>query len=1267
MKTLPLCSVVALVLGIVTAGTANAALTHRYSFNEPAGTTQVTDSVGGANGTLVGTASLPGDGQVLLNGTEGYVDLPAGLITGYPAVTFEVWLSCTDNGNWSRVLDFGDQNPNSGAGRFYVGLIAHSGGGDTRLTISDTDPGYLSEQMVIRPGVLDNLGKVHVAGVIDSSTGLMALYVNGALASIRQDVTIPLSSVNNAFSYLGKSLYEPDAYLSGSIDEFRIYDRALSPMEVAASAAAGPDNPSLDPGALQSIALQVDSLIMLNGIGQATVLANYEKISGVVLAGVAGVVLESSDTNVVTVSTGGLVTGVGLGLATVTATYGGKQATQTVVVAQPSPVLKHRYSFSEPPGSGAVDDTIGQADGTVVWGNSQSDFTGAGKLNLDGTDGYVDLPNGIISALTNATFEAWVTWNGNRMWERVFDFGNNVNGEDGQGTGTTYLFLTPLGGSGVVRYGITVTGGGAGEQMLNGPSALLAGQETHLAVSYNYSARVAKLYVNGQLVATEAVDIPLKNIADVNNWLGRSNWPDPYLDGLLNEFRIWEGALTDFEVAVSAAAGPDNPRIEAGALQGIRLQMESSLVHGSVAMATVLGDYAQVSGVVLSGLVDITYESSKTSVLVVSTNGQVTAVGLGTATITAKYAGLQASKDVKVVQAPAVLKHRYNFDDAPGSATVRDSVGGIDGTLRGGAQLDGAGRLDLDGVDGYVDLPNGIISVMTNATFEAWVTWNSPSVWWQRVFDFGNSTNGEDQQGNGTTYLFLTTRGGAGVTRFGITVSGGGAGEQVLNAPSALAADREAHLVVVYNYSARQAKLFVNGRLVDTRSVSIFLPNIRDVNNWLGRSQFVADACFDGQLNEFRIYNGALTDFEVALSNAAGPDRVGATPGPLSSLTLLAGTNTMVLGAVQPITAVADYASVTNVNVTVHPDLVYQSGNANVVLVSTNGVLDAVGLGTATVSATFQGKQASLTVDVVGAPGVPEKAELIHRYSFSEAAGARTVKDSVGGADGAFVGGGAFNGTGKLRLYGSSGYVNLPNGLVSGLTNVSFEAWVTWMGTAMWERIFDIGNNVNGEGGQGTGTTYLFLSPLGGANVVRFGITITGGGAGEQLLDGRAALTRNQEVHVAVSYNRTAGTARLYVNGQRVAAGPINIDLSSIEDVNVWLGRSNWPDPYLNGWLNEFRVYNGGLLDADVAASFASGPDALPGEIKRPTISVGRVGADVVLTWPATATGFILESAPRLGDAAAWGPAGLNVVDADGMKKVVISAPTGTQFFRLKR
>lgn len=61
------------------------------------------------------------------------------------------------------------------------------------------------------------------------------------LAAQNTGVTIPMSSVNDRFSFIGRSLYSGDSYFDFKLDEFRIYNQALSTAEIAATDALGPN------------------------------------------------------------------------------------------------------------------------------------------------------------------------------------------------------------------------------------------------------------------------------------------------------------------------------------------------------------------------------------------------------------------------------------------------------------------------------------------------------------------------------------------------------------------------------------------------------------------------------------------------------------------------------------------------------------------------------------------------------------------------------------------------------------------------------------------------------------------------------------------------------------------------------------------------------------------------------------------------------------------------------------------------------------------
>jgi Concanavalin A-like lectin/glucanases superfamily len=207
-----------------------AALQHRYSFNGDA-----KDSVGHADGTLEGAAAISG-GQVHLNGTkETYVNLPGGLIAGDKAVTFEFWASLGTNGGWCRVFDQGSETFVDG-GRMDLYFSPHSGR-DFRLTVMDPNP---TERVIHVRGNLDNQTNLYVACVLDPPTGFLGIYTNGTLA-ISTNNFKSLDSVSTNKFFLGHSLFPSDPGLNGSIDEFRIYNAALSPAQVSDNYKNGPD------------------------------------------------------------------------------------------------------------------------------------------------------------------------------------------------------------------------------------------------------------------------------------------------------------------------------------------------------------------------------------------------------------------------------------------------------------------------------------------------------------------------------------------------------------------------------------------------------------------------------------------------------------------------------------------------------------------------------------------------------------------------------------------------------------------------------------------------------------------------------------------------------------------------------------------------------------------------------------------------------------------------------------------------------------------
>ncbi len=245
-----------------------------------------------------------------------------------------------------------------------------------------------------------------------------------------------------------------------------------------------------------------------------------------------------------------------------------------------------------------------------------------------------------------------------------------------------------------------------------------------------------------------------------------------------------------------------------------------------------------------------------------------------------------------------------------------------------------------------------------------------------------------------------------------------------------------------------------------------------------------------------------------------------------------------------------------------------------------------------------------------------------HRWQFTQAAGSAAagavITDSVSGAQAVVRGQGAtFTGSG-LRLPGGTtgntaansiaAYVDLPNGILSSLTNCTVEIWATPRSAQNWMRLLEIGRAA--EAGDGLGAAGEYTGQPGGAapgsTSASDALTLTaaiGTDLGQQRLEARldgAGSTADSGVpsaagalyHYALTFTDTAtgGTVRWYRNGSPVASLDVAFHLSQLEDVNNWLGRSLWSgDAMANIDYHELRVSTVALSDAQVRGNYLLG------------------------------------------------------------------------------
>lgn len=952
--------------------------------------------------------------------------------------------------------------------------------------------------------------------------------------------------------------------------------------------------------------------------------------------------------------------------------------------------LIHRYSFNETGGT-TVNDSVGGAHGELKGNNAY--FDGAGRLYLPGGGasgdaadviaGYVDLPNHIINVLQNVTFETWVTWEStSSSWQRVFDFGTSAGGEDVVNGNGAYLFCSPQGPN-YLRFAVRdpVTGGEPTQLTASAP--LEYQTEVCLTITYDATANVSRLYSNAVLLATGPAGVALKDINDVNNWLGRSQWNDPMFQGNYDEFRIYDTALNPLEVAASFVAGPATPSTDParlGALQAVNLNVvNTTMTELDTQTVTGSADFANFQNLPLAGIPGVAFTSDNTSVLTVDAAGAVTAVRPGVAKLTLSFQGRTDEETITVnarqtgapivagtlfvdlrasdvSDDPTVWENRAGTGDfyAAGSPTY---VANVEGTGVAGVRFNPASPFTdaYEGPTTTADLHGN-----SDRSIEVWaynpaIADEETLVAWGRRGGPAGSNLSFNYGANGTY----------GAVGHWDSPDMGWSGTPV--------AGQWHYLVYTYD-GVNTARVYADGVLKTTKNVGT-LSTHADLPIRLAAQANTAGSDFDfgqalsGYLALVRVHTGKLSDADVANNFLFGPTL--SPPGALESVALTVSATSLpgprFFGQAQ---VVANFANLKNVNVTGFSELV--SSNPEVVTVTPTGAYTAVKAGTATLSGTYQGRPVSQLITVLNPPAL----KLMHRYSFNEAPGSTTAADSVGSAHGTLKGFGAdFDGTGRLHLPGGTasaadpvaGYVDLPNGIISSLVNLSFEAWVTWEGSGAWQRIFDFGTSAGGEDVVNGNGNYFFLSPQ-GDTYLRFAVRDPRTGTEPTQLTAGAALATGTEIYVAAIYDYTGNQARLYRDAVQVATGVAAVPPNIINDVNNWLGRSQWNDAMFQGSFNEFRIWEGALSAEQVTANFAAGPNQVPEPSTPPELAIARSGNNVLISWPSSAAGFGLQVTPSLGAGAVWTTVDTSgAVEQGGTRTLTVPIGASDQYFRMRQ
>jgi hypothetical protein len=170
-------------------------------------------------------------------------------------------------------------------------------------------------------------------------------------------------------------------------------------------------------------------------------------------------------------------------------------------------------------------------------------YNSDGTFSFNGSSNYLSWGSTSMSNFTSGvTLEAWVNMNASgTQWTRIYDFGAGQNIDN--------LLLCQYSTTNDLAFYIIV---GSTQYYLLASSAITNNQTAHFVATANGGNWF--IYKNGIQVATQASSVLPANVTRNSNYIGKSNWADPYLNGSVYNAKIYNRALSPSEVAQNFAA-----------------------------------------------------------------------------------------------------------------------------------------------------------------------------------------------------------------------------------------------------------------------------------------------------------------------------------------------------------------------------------------------------------------------------------------------------------------------------------------------------------------------------------------------------------------------------------------------------------------------------------------------------------------------------------------------------------------------------------------
>lgn len=808
------------------------------------------------------TAQTAGTGLSFNADASNTVSIPASpSLNISSAITIETWMYPTSRNSIQNVFSKATSSGNTG----YIFPRTVDGWANVQFLLYIN--GYGWQTLSVPYGTAKRNQWHHLAATYDGY--YMSIYIDGVLAGSQ-----PFAgsiAVNNQPLTIGGHPGFANEYFSGTLDESRIWNRALTPCEINNNLTC--ELPGAQPG-LAAYYQYNEGLVNLSNplvttVTDASGNGNDGTLNGFLLTGltsnwatgkVSGTCSVFTPLNVTASATQTLIpVGSNINLQSTTiagATYAWTGPNGYTSTDQ-NPVLLHVGTNA----SGTYTVTVSKGGCSASSSVLITVADMASALNFDGVDDKVVIPNSpSLNPTGSFTIETWVyPTNSLPTVQNVLSKSNRLDN-------TGYIFPRTDDGWHSFSFWLDVSG------QWKVLSATFPGINQWVHVAASYDGFNMKIYVNGNLAGTLAVTgTPVYN----NNALiiGQQDGAPEYYSGSVDETRIWSRALTQCEIQNNMNCQLDgNPN--SNNYNGLSSQnglaayyrFNQGLVNVNNSAYTVLVDSSMnqnngtlqnfaLTGTSSNWIAGGSINNSTCNVYsgtdaVASSNGPNVEVGttlqLYGSTGTA-WSWTGPNGFTSTLQNPSL----------PNAVTTQSGVYSV--TVTGGGCTSTAstkvtvaykaGSLSFDGVDDQVVVPaNSSLDITDGITMESWIY---PTNNTTQVQDVMAKSTRDDNRG----YIFPRTDDGWQHITFYLYINGQ---YQILSAPYP-GINQWVHAAATYD--GYYMRIYLNGVLAATKEMAGKIDNTG--NNLVLGSQPGFVEFYSGQVDESRIWNRALNQCEI--------------------------------------------------------------------------------------------------------------------------------------------------------------------------------------------------------------------------------------------------------------------------------------------------------------------------------------------------------------------------------------------------------------------